>query len=141
MSWSTAQSWISAMNAADYEGGQWRLPTTQDPIVGSELGRLFLDVLEGSVGSSISAIHDAYYDQAFTNIQDGRYWSATPDASDATRAWAFDFSNGSEVVADANDSYFVWPIHPALIVLPEPSTGLLVTSGLLSLVGWRRARA
>jgi hypothetical protein len=151
MTWATAQRWISAMNAAQYLGASdWRLPNGPqvNPICnancsGSEMGSLFYDVLEGSAGSRISDIHDAYFNDVFSNIQNGTYWTGTTYAPNATSAWAFDFSNGGELTADkANYSYFVWPIRlNTPIVSPEPSTGLLVIAGLLGFAGWRRARA
>ncbi len=75
MSWDTAQSWIGAMNAANYLGfNDWRLPTTLQPdascsyqasgyvgnynCTGSEMGHLFYNELGGTAGSSILTSSD-----------------------------------------------------------------------------------
>lgn len=77
MDWSTRQSWISAMNAANYLGYQdWRLPISvmgdgtcswegKDASIwfgfnctGSEMGHLFYKELGGVAGQSITTAHN-----------------------------------------------------------------------------------
>lgn len=90
MSWGTAQSWISAMNASKYLGyHDWRLPSTLQPdascqsqdygsfgilCTGSDMGHLFYSELGGVATQKISTVHNANYD-LFKNFKSDRYWS------------------------------------------------------------------
>jgi subtilisin family serine protease len=100
MSWSTAQNWIAAMNAANYLGySDWRLPTSDTcsgyNCTGSEMGHLFYNKLGGVAGSDIGTTHNANYN-LFQNIVSGPYWSGTEYAPDTDFAWIFSFYNGTK---------------------------------------------
>ncbi len=110
MSWTTAQEWIAAMNAAHYLGSdQWTLPTTQLPddscsqrpksaafgfgCTGSQMGDLFYNELRGGQGSTIELKHGASY-ALFNNFQPYLYWSSTTWTRVANSAFSFSFGNG-----------------------------------------------
>lgn len=105
MNWFTAQSWIGAMNTANYLGyHDWRLPTTLQPdatcgysggynCTGSEMGHLFYNELGGVAGNSILATHNANL-ALFQNVQSNIYWSGTEYAQDTYNAWRFYTFNG-----------------------------------------------
>jgi hypothetical protein len=124
MNWDTAQSWIGAMNAANYLGyNDWRLPTTLQPdascafqysdgssggigCTGSEMGHLFYSEFGGVAGSSITATHNTNY-SLFSNVQADYYWSGTEGPPYTDSAWYFAFGLGFQ---DANwkmaDSFY-----------------------------------
>lgn len=110
MSWTTAQEWIAAMNAAYYLGSsQWSLPATKLPdascsqepksasfgfgCTASQLGDLFYNELGGVKGSTIELTHNADY-HLFNNFQPYLYWSSTPWTRVPNSAFSFSFGNG-----------------------------------------------
>jgi hypothetical protein len=111
VSWNNAQTYIVAMNAANYLGfSTWRLPTTLQPdpscstqdaanhvssdfnCSGSELGHLFYKELGGMANSAISVTHNANFN-FFRNVPDGGYWSDTSYSVDPSGAWLFRFQS------------------------------------------------
>lgn len=133
LNWSTAQSWIAAMNAAAYLGySDWRLPVTLDPdssctddiagtipsmdptglnCTGSEMGQLFYIELGGMAGDYIMTSSDP--DLAlFSNIQEGLYWSDTEFAPNPLAgAWHFHFDSGFQNTFNKLATLFAWPVH------------------------------
>ena len=110
MSWTTAQEWIAAMNAANYLGSRhWSLPTAKLPddtcsqmpkaaafgydCVGSQMGYLYYHELGGVKGSTIQLQHDASY-RLFNNFQPYLYWSSTLWTHVPNSAFSFSFGNG-----------------------------------------------
>ena len=109
MNWFTAQSWISALNTADYLGfSDWRLPVTDGTFNafhlfaptncsvvsevacrGSELGYMYYYDLGGNQGDDLTGSQGP-----FTNIQNV-YWSGTenPNAP-GVAAYGFIFGAG-----------------------------------------------
>jgi Protein of unknown function (DUF1566)/PEP-CTERM motif len=144
MTWYTAQSWIGAMNTANYLGfNDWRLPTT-DPscgfffnCTGSEMGHLFYNELGGVAGSSILTTHNA--DLAlFNNVQSGYYWSGTEYAPSPVNAWYFYAGDGSQSAwSKTNNGLFAWAVRPGQVVsaVPEPETYAMLLAGL-GLIGF-----
>ena len=138
MSWNTAQSYIVAMNAANYLGfSTWRLPTTQQPdpnctvqdlanhsssgfaCIGGEMGHLFYSELGGSVNTPISGVHTASYN-FFRNLQDGTYWSDTTNSADTSSAWVFQFQNGSQTTGPKPTSaFFVLAVLSGDVAAPK----------------------
>ena len=136
MTWNTAQSYIVAMNAANYLGfSTWRLPTTQQPdanctvqdvanhtssgfgCIGGEMGHLFYSELGGTVNTPISGVHTASYN-FFRNLQDGTYWSDT--SLDASSAWVFQFQNGSQTTgAKPTSAFFVLAVLSGDVASPK----------------------
>jgi hypothetical protein len=128
MSWDTAQSWIAAMNAANYLGSNhWSLPTTQLPdagcsqrpesaafgygCTGSQMGDIFYNELGGERGSTIELKHSAGY-ALFNNFQPYLYWSSTPWMRVPNSAFSFSFGNGFQGTnVYVNDMYAI-PVAP-----------------------------
>ena len=157
MTWNTAQSWIGAMNAANYLGfNDWRLPTTLQPdascigqaggdsygynCTGSEMGHLFYTELGGVAGTSILSSSDP--DLAlFQNVQSYYYWSGTEYAPYTGYAWYFGTYYGYQDAASKGNSMFAWAVRPGQIAaVPEPETYamLLAGLGLMGFIGRRR---
>ena len=152
MDWFTANDWIDAMNTATYLGfTDWRLPTTTQPdascvgqfsvsgfpdqgvglgCTGSEMGHLFN--VEGVTFAAPGL---------FSNVTDGFYWSGTEFAPDPNNAWRFTFFSGNQNFSPKNViSFFAFAVRSggsAPAPIPEPSTLLLMGSGLAGLVAWR----
>jgi Protein of unknown function (DUF1566) len=110
MSWTTAQEWIAAMNAANYLGSShWSLPAAKLPddtcsqmpkaaafgygCVGSQMGYLYYHELGGVKGSTIQLQHDANY-RLFNNLQPYLYWLSTLWTRVPNSAFSFSFGNG-----------------------------------------------
>jgi hypothetical protein len=151
MAWDTAQSWITAMNTANYLGyNDWRLPTTQQPdascslsmanatgnnCIGSEMGHLFYSELSGTVGSFILSSGDPDLSK-FQNIKPGYYWSTDYTPSTATTdAYEFNFNAGDQVGGFKGSSNNVWAVRTGDVVVPLPATVWLLGSGLFGMFG------
>jgi hypothetical protein len=125
VSWNNAQTYIVAMNAANYLGfSTWRLPTTLQPdpscstqdaanhvssdfnCSGSELGHLFYKELGGMANSAISVTHNANFN-FFRNVPDGAYWSDTSYSVDPSGAWLFRFQSGSQTTSAKMQTAFL----------------------------------
>lgn len=149
MSWSTAQSWIGAMNTANYLGySDWRLPNA-DPSCGfnynctnSEMGHLFYTELGGGAGQSITTTHNTIYG-LFQNVQSDTYWSGTEYAPYPSSAWVFNTFNGYQgAFGKASPYMFALAVRPGQVVAtPVPGATLLLGSGLLGLIGVARRKA
>jgi hypothetical protein len=169
MYFATAQSWVAAMNAANYLGfNDWRLPTTLQPdttcssqapygppigtlsygfgCAGSELGHLFYTEFGALAEKNVSS-GTASEIAKFSNIQNFSYWSGTENASDTTSVWEFDFNVGAQSSAGKTDyEMYVWPVRnggttsPEPLPVPEPGTALLLGAGLLGLLAASRLR-
>ena len=167
MYWDTAQSWVAALNTANYLGyGDWRLPKSDACIdincTGSEMGHLFYNELGGVAWESITTTHNDNY-HLFSNIQtfmdmngsrNDFYWSGTEKESDFPFLNAFAFHMGVGYQGsfykdgtnfNMGERMFAWAVRdgdsPAVTSpVPEPETYsmLLAGLGLLSFTARRR---
>lgn len=117
----------------------WRLPLAQDQTdgfnqTGSEMGHLYYE----SLGKpAYGPLGDA---SPFNNLQPFYYWSGTAYILDPDGASSFHFDYGNQYYHYTWDAW-VWAmaVHPGQVSpIPEPSTILLLGSGLISLLGFRR---
>lgn len=149
MSWSTAQNWIGAMNAANYLGyHDWRLPFTPQVdtncstffgatgvgghCTGSEMGHLFYNELGGAAGHSITITHNANYN-LFSNFQYRSYWSGT--VRNGSGPYRFDFSDGSQWNDNPTYSLNILAVRDGQVAtVPVPAAAWLLGSGLVGLV-------
>jgi len=152
MNWFTANTWIDAMNTANYLGfNDWRLPTTAVPdlsctpsgpsqpagtgtgCTGSEMGHLYYTEFGLASGSNASAAAAA---AGFSNLATGEfYWSGTLNGGSA---YDFSFGSGSQASLGRGFNLFVVPVRTSAV--PVPAALWLFGSGLLGLVGMARRK-
>jgi hypothetical protein len=150
MTWDVAQSWITAMNAANYAGTNgWRLwsalnsdgsgPCSGYNCTGSELGHLFYT--EGGLTSGQAITSSTVLTQHFTYMQSSVYWSGTQFAPNPDLAWPFSTDDGYQNVGYKDYQFYGWAVRPGQVAAaPLPATGLLMALGLLALGATRHGR-
>lgn len=161
MTWNTAQSWIAAMNAANYLGfNDWRLPTVTDTgtpacdnasgngcvniadAAASEMAHLWYDELGNIPYNENTAAGGLTNTGPFTNIQSNIYWYDTEYAPNTNAAWIFGAGNGTMYVdLKALPGALAWAVRPGQSVsaVPEPETYAMLLAGL-GLLGFTARR-
>ncbi len=134
MTWQNAVNWADSLTVGGFT--DWRLPTTScffrsaTVCINSEMGHLF--TVEGITESSPSP---------FINLQPSYYWIG-PKLNEFN-GWRFNFVNGSQSPGKSANG-FAWAVRSgdasAPTAVPEPGTMLLMGSGLVGLMAWRRLR-
>lgn len=159
MTWSTANDWISGMNAENYLGfNDWRLPVSVFPDAGcsvngsgteftagmgctaSELDHLFYNGIGATAGGSILN-GDPTELAKFSNVQSNGFWTATGFLpSFPNHFWSFDATSGNLSVRGGNSPLFAWAVRNGDVVsaVPVPAASWLLFSGLLGLIGIAR---
>ncbi|MFM8330144.1 MAG: DUF1566 domain-containing protein [Candidatus Methylumidiphilus sp.] len=163
MTWTQAQSWVAAMNAANYLGySDWRLPTTTDTgepgcVVAnsgaecgfnvnpdtSELAHLFFVELGNlssvdSAGNSRGGFTGVNYGVVntgpFTNLQNFYYWSGTEYVPDTRYAWFFINIEGHQLYGDKDLLFNGWAVRSGdVAAVPLPAAVWLFGSALTGL--------
>jgi hypothetical protein len=105
----------------------------------NELGYMFYQNLGGNFGDNLAGNQGL-----FTNIAP-IYWSGSAFAPDPFSAWRFIFLNGSQLALLKDFNRFGWAVRSgdvgsATPAIPEPSTMLLMGSGVVGLMGWQWLR-
>lgn len=164
MNWDTAQNWITAMNQANYLGySGWRMPKMFDtsalctfgaPTTGNETCGFtpppdtseFAHLYNVTLGNPREAKgYASAWSGPFGYIQP-YYWQQTTYAGDSSKAWTFEFRDGSQLAQYKSGPYGysdnVWAVHDGdigITSVPEPSSSMLLILGGLFIFGKTRA--
>ncbi|MBL3529359.1 MAG: DUF1566 domain-containing protein [gamma proteobacterium endosymbiont of Lamellibrachia anaximandri] len=145
MGWNAATTWVDGLEIGGYT--DWRL-FNADPVCGwefnctgnDELGHLFYIDFGVTAGQSILSSTDP--DLAlFLNLQANYYWSGTERRLHpvSLRAWEFSTRDGKQRISNMSEEMYVWAVRSGDAV-PEPSTVLLLTLGLLGIAGAKQVQ-
>lgn len=169
MTWNTALSWVSAMNAANYLGyNDWRLPTLNLSVpygcnfaysgtdcgynvitANSEMAHLFYVELGNKANYDTSgAVQPGWgliNTGPFSNLQAAYYWTGNGTgytATDTTRAWDFGYYYGDQGANPRTFGFYAMVVRPGdVAAVPIPAAAWLFGSGLLGLIGVARRKA
>lgn len=162
MTWSTAEGWVAAMDAADYLGySDWRLPTTLEPdptcsnqsngvsqgtgCTGGEMGELFYTVFGCSPPLAECETSPT---SPLVNFPQGAYpyWTDTPQRPDEHGEYmTFEPFTGGQLPSPTGLDESVMVVRTGDVAtgsVPEPSTLVLMSLALAGLgLSRRRVRS
>lgn len=163
MDWDESVAWADQLVYGGFD--DWRLPTTTDGlwvwgydgtttggynITSSEMGYMYYVNLGGlgyyaTDGTHPQPGYGINNSGPFVNVQTGygRYWSGTLYAVDPSAAWTFHFGDGGQLLYQlqpVGPFWHAWAVRDGDLgaPIPEPTTMLLLGSGLVGIAGTRR---
>lgn len=142
MNWQKANDWANNLVFGGFD--DWRLPKIliDNPPGGPQTGQGEMDLLYAELGNPA----DPFKSGPFINIQHGvlgandEYWYRTELLS-GSLAWQFSFASGDtgQDFEGKDDFVYAWAVRDGdVAAVPEPNTLLLLGSGLIGMVAFRK---
>ncbi|VAV85848.1 hypothetical protein MNBD_DELTA01-627 [hydrothermal vent metagenome] len=131
----------------EYVWGWDGLTTGGYNITNSEMGHLFYTELDNkgyyaTDGTNPQPGQGFLNKGLFDNLVDNLYWSDTEYSADTTKAWLFNFNLGYQFSYAKTLTPYGLAVRDGDVpaIVPEPSTYLLLGSGIAGLILWKRKR-